>query len=57
MAKLYLVPRYINDTQIEKIFGDSLHYIQNHNHRDRLIVLRKPATEQQNAIMQIIYNS
>ena len=57
MTRLYLVPRHITDVQIRKIFGDSVFTIQDNNEQDRLIVLNMPATEQQDAVMQLIYNS
>jgi len=56
-TRLYLVPRHISDAQIRQIFGSNLRYIQTYNTRDRLIVLSEPATEKQDAIIQLIYNS
>ena len=57
MTGLYLVPRHISDHQIQKVFKDSVFTIEDYNERDRIIILNMPATEQQDAIMQLIYNS
>jgi len=57
---LYLVPKHITETQLRTLFKDRFellqHYYTSSNPNDQynLLVLNKPATEQQHMIMELI---
>jgi hypothetical protein len=62
MSRVYLVPKHITETQLRRIFKDSFEKLETYfllpsvdEDRYNLCVLNRNATEQQDIIMNLLY--